>query len=393
MKTSSALLQLKAKGSEDLYLTYNPDITFFKKRYERYSNFSLESMNILFPTAVNFGKKVEVTIPKDGDLISRIYLQTTLPYDENSSSKWVNRVGFCLLKEVELFVGGKQIDKHYSSWMHVWTELSHDSSRKFFLDNLVGPKGKNGLNDGLKVNEENTLVIPLQFYFCRHINNAFPLLSIYNQTMTLKFNFEEKINCINGNDIPSGSLKHTSVWVDYIFLDEAERIRFINNKQEQLIEVLQYKTVNILKGINNIRLPFSLAVKELIWNIKKRNNTGDKFTNFTLNATNESPGTISMLDKATLKYNTKKRFETRDYFFFNYTQPYKHHDGNPDLGINVYSFSLQPQELMSTGYDNFSNIDNINMIIYAKEEGTLNFNMLSYNILEVTDGLAQLKFI
>jgi hypothetical protein len=41
------LLQLVAYGAQDVYLTGNPQITFFKVAYRRHTNFALESNKLL----------------------------------------------------------------------------------------------------------------------------------------------------------------------------------------------------------------------------------------------------------------------------------------------------------------------------------------------------------
>ena len=69
------LLQLKEKGAQDLYLTGQPQITFFKTVYRRYTNFSVEAIEQLFDVDINHGNTCRATISRKGDLIHRIYLQ------------------------------------------------------------------------------------------------------------------------------------------------------------------------------------------------------------------------------------------------------------------------------------------------------------------------------
>ena len=44
------LMQLVAYGAQDIYLTGNPQITFFKVVYHRHTNFSMESTDTLTGT-------------------------------------------------------------------------------------------------------------------------------------------------------------------------------------------------------------------------------------------------------------------------------------------------------------------------------------------------------
>ena len=73
------LIQLSAYGSQDIYLTGNPQITFFKSVYYRHTNFSMESVEVAFNGDPDFGQTVTCTIPKNGDLVHQIYLEVTLP--------------------------------------------------------------------------------------------------------------------------------------------------------------------------------------------------------------------------------------------------------------------------------------------------------------------------
>lgn len=117
-------MQLVAYGAQDIYLTGNPQITFFKVVYRRHTNFSMESIEQVFNGTADFGKRVTCTISRNGDLIHRVYLQVTLPlvecpvvtnsktstYDANYCFRWVNYVGHILIRNVEVEIGGQRIN-------------------------------------------------------------------------------------------------------------------------------------------------------------------------------------------------------------------------------------------------------------------------------------------
>ena len=73
------LLQLVAYGAQDIYLTGNPQITFFKVVYRRHTNFSIETQEQDFIGNPDFGNKVNCIVPRNGDLIHKIVIQTTIP--------------------------------------------------------------------------------------------------------------------------------------------------------------------------------------------------------------------------------------------------------------------------------------------------------------------------
>ena len=62
------LIQLVAYGAQDVYLTGDPEITFFKKIYKRHTNFSTEPMQQVFNSLPEFGRSATCTINKNGDL-------------------------------------------------------------------------------------------------------------------------------------------------------------------------------------------------------------------------------------------------------------------------------------------------------------------------------------
>ena len=181
-------MQLVAYGAQDIYLTGNPQITFFKVVYRRHTNFSMESIEQTFNGTPDFGRKVVCTISRNGDLIHRVYLQVELPGVEARSNdyfRWVNWVGHALIKNVEVEIGGQRIDKHYGDWLHIWNELTQTSGKQAGYASMVGnvdrlyrPVSNGGAaadatgtspqevlgNQG--VMPQTTLFIPLQFWFC-----------------------------------------------------------------------------------------------------------------------------------------------------------------------------------------------------------------------------------
>jgi len=76
---AGGLIQLVAYGTQDIFLTGIPEITFFKIVYKKYSNFSMESIPIPINGTPNFDKQFVTVIPKIGDLVHRMYLQIDLP--------------------------------------------------------------------------------------------------------------------------------------------------------------------------------------------------------------------------------------------------------------------------------------------------------------------------
>ena len=133
------LMQLVAYGAQDIYLTGNPQITFFKVVYRRHTNFSMESIEQTFNGSADWGKKVSATISRNGDLIHKMYVEYSPKELLNSGDVGIvgPNIGHTLLSEIELEIGGQRIDKHYGVWMQIWSELSSTKNQELLLNKLV----------------------------------------------------------------------------------------------------------------------------------------------------------------------------------------------------------------------------------------------------------------
>ena len=102
------LMQLVAYGAQDIYLTGNPQITFFKVVYRRHTNFSMETIQqTINGDSTTAGGSGTVTISRNGDLVSSVYV--------TSSTTGIQQ-GSHMVNEVELEIGGQRIDRHYEEW-------------------------------------------------------------------------------------------------------------------------------------------------------------------------------------------------------------------------------------------------------------------------------------
>jgi hypothetical protein len=73
------LIQIASYGSQDLTLTGNPQITYFKIVFRRYTNFGIRTVEVPFDNPVDFGSVITITIPKSGDLLTKTTLKIKLP--------------------------------------------------------------------------------------------------------------------------------------------------------------------------------------------------------------------------------------------------------------------------------------------------------------------------
>lgn len=174
------LMQLVAFGVQDLYIIGNPQITFFKAIYHRHTNFSIESVRQPIDGEIDFGKTISAKISRDGDLLHKLMLEVDLPQITASGSvpsgsaiSWVNSIGHALVEEIELYIGELLVDKQYGEWLEIWSELATDSSKRDGYNNMVSK-----YESHTTVTGPITVFIPLQFWFCRNVGLALPLVSL-----------------------------------------------------------------------------------------------------------------------------------------------------------------------------------------------------------------------
>jgi len=365
------LMQLVAYGAQDVYLTGNPQITFFKVVYRRHTNFACEAIEQTFNGTPALGGKATVPITRNGDLVTKMWLKTTLA----GAGTYGTDAGYNLIKSVELQIGGTKIDKHYGRWMHIWSQLTRSIDHNTAHTQMVSPTGA------------GTVYVPLQFFCCRNDGLALPLIALQYHDVRLEFDFETAANIASVTGI-----SNTTLLVNYIYLDSEERKRFAQASHEYLIEQLQFTGVETVStsAANKVRLNFNHPVKELIWAIEKQAESTENF-NFTNNNTQAS-GSNPVSD-ALLQLNGHDRFSKESGTFFNYVQPQTHHSRTPSAGINVYSFALNPEDHQPSGTCNFSRIDNATLTVTTASAGTSMYVYgVNYNVLRVMSGMGGVAY-
>ena len=360
------LLQLVAYGAQDVYLTGNPQITFFKVVYRRHTNFALESILQTFNGNVNFGSRVTATISRNGDLINRAYLVLS------STKKCdVPYAALKVIKESELEIGGQKIDKHYGEWMYIWNELSLPKGKRDGYDTMVG-KAK------LTANKKH--YVPLEFWFCRNVGLALPLIGLQYHEVKVNIQFETASVMAN-----TSTTLDAELWVDYVYLDTDERRKFAQSSHEYLIEQLQF-TGNEAAN-SKIKLNFNHPVKELVWVARRASPTNWHDYDDATNSEN-------LVKTAKLTLNGNDRFAQRDGDYFNLVQPFQHHENVPsNVGINVYSFALKPEEHQPSGTLNMSRIDTATLdLTYGSGADTVSIYAVNYNVLRILSGMGGIAY-
>ena len=428
------LMQLVAYGAQDIYLTGNPQITFFKVVYRRHTNFSMESIQQTWNGGSNSANgRCTATISRNGDLVHKLYFQvdttgaagTTAATNSASFSSSVDNPGAAWIDTVSVEIGGQTIDKQYGSWLETWAELTEvnptgviagvnenastvataaanaNDFQNTLFQRMAGMGGVHSSaypgTDRERLNSGRYFYVPLQFWFCRNPGLALPLIAL--QYHEVKIIVEHKFGAVFEKNVADQQL-----WADYIYLDTDERRRFAQVSHEYLIEQLQMQDASTTSS-KTVDLNFNHPVKELIW-------TGS----WSL-ADGPSPGTNNTLipgdtgsDTYLLKLNGHDRFAPRPVTYFTQAQVHQYHSGpgglntqsysntasgslvnNFDDSIAVYSFALKPEEHQPSGTCNFSRIDSA-QLIRSGSAVAMRIYAVNYNVLRIMSGMGGLAY-
>lgn len=520
---AGALIQLVAYGIQDLYLTSNPQITYFKAVYRRHTNFAVESVVQRFSSPVNFGESVSCTLGRVGDLVGRTFLYVEIPSipkfcdiytgEEDLIKKfaWVRNLGYALIQEIMVEIGGQLIDRQYGEWMYIWSQVAN--RQDVSLDKMLGnvPSMYNFTNGKASYG----IYVPLDFWFNKNTGLYLPLISlsaaevkitvlfrraeecyrigptnsievledvvplnegvyieqtISNQTIrgyvmgydyiqkqlhylkiqsptstknsfeslneplkptdiinniayknnipyriydsiddlnycTPKPNSKEKIEIVNLPQIPR--IINSFLYVDYVYLDSEERFKFVRTNLEYLIEQVQFNQMIGIKSPNvKQNLVLNHPCKSHYWVAQLDGLVGpgtiNDLFNYTTSVVRYPSGRlfgVNLVEYARLLINGQSRFSERDGGYFNLVVPYQTQYRGPETGINMYSFSIYPENYQPSGTINMSKIDDVNAmitlnsVINAMNSCRIRSYTLNYNILRIFFNLGSLVFV
>jgi len=296
-------MQLVAYGAQDIYLTGNPQITFFKVVYRRHTNFSMETIQ----QTINGSSQLSaaststgtVTVSRNGDLLSSVYVRCDQDTTDGVS-------GDKLINEVQVEIGGQQVDKQTNEYMNIMNELKTPVSKAAGLKYMTG-----GFSNALVTaggTSQQSIMVPLQLWFCNNPGLALPLIALQYHEVKLKFTW----NSTNSNARDNGDYgtqPTVEVWCDYIYLDTEERRRFAQVSHEYLIEQVQTQSEGT--AAQKYKMNFNHPVKELIWT------DADAITT----------------EKVKITLNGHDRLAEQDREYYQLLQPMRHHTSVP--GFNV----------------------------------------------------------
>ena len=388
-------VQLLSRGPQDVFLTYNPQVSFFKQVYRRYTNFAVEAAEETFSTTVNFGQKNICQLSKKGDLVGSMSFRITLPNLNIPGGTWVDTIGYNVLGLVRLRVGDFVLQAHEGVYMDIDDKLFCSSEKYDGISQLVG----RGVV--YSTNQENEIIIPLKFFNCyrpKTKQQYIPILNLEpNIEVFVEFVLKPLSLLVNlpvGTSVPTVSSIDAGVIVDYVFLDDYEKHRFAQNPSRYLIEqtpVIDTPTyLTTTGGLTVQQSTVTVQLREL--------NKPTKFISVVVLGANDftSFTYYDIINSGTLYINSDKQFQERSGEYWNLVQPYQHFTRSiPQNNIYVFSFALDASSFQPNGFLNFASYVKTMLSFDIAKQTTpmrLKTTAVCLNWVEFSSGTAKLLF-
>jgi hypothetical protein len=331
---TGGLLQLKAYGSENIYLNANPQISFFRSTYRRHTNFAMENYQLNFIGTPNLTDTSNTTftfpIGRYADLLGPVYLVVRLPAvysDDQLQFRWIKNIGSQIVESATLYMNGQKIQELRGSTIHMFHRMRKDYAKNLTYNQMIGhtqefynPKIINtDLYKASKIGQppsipSTELYIPLCFYFTQNTGLYLPLIALQRTQVEITITLKDITNLYTIIDIDKSSetylrrikpknvntfinfIEQTNlrtafeIYLDstYIFLDTDERRQFSELPHEYLIEQYQYaSSINIVDKITQ-DMKFFHPCKEIFFYLTK-NDISD-INNWTNYSNIDAPG-------------------------------------------------------------------------------------------------------
>jgi hypothetical protein len=456
---AGAIIRIIGQDYQNIFLTHNPQISFFKTVYKRHTNFAIETHEQPFYSPLKFGKTIKARLDKQrGDLISNITLHLKIPslntdyaaeveenattvhsrtkykngccacpsciaskYSETTLYGWVNSLGHAINEHAQIEINGKVIDRQYGEWLEIWTEVSQTSEKRAGYYEMINKVDPTSFSATTFLGDAD-LYIPLNFFFCRNIGLALPILSLYYSSVEIAIKLRPFKECwvVNksGAASPEAPDIQASLLVEYVYLDLDERKKFYKGSHIYLIEQVGYSgefrtptpNQHVKLDLSSIRHP----TKELFWVLQRTDVTGkpkgvysgttypigNDWFNFSPFKYRQHSRIMEAFDYGTIRLGGQECFSPRYAKYFRLLQPYFYNTRVPINYIYAYSFGFKPEDLQPTGELNFGCFDSPELCLFIDAKRwkinpygyTARAYGLNYNTFIITNGMGSTLF-
>jgi hypothetical protein len=384
---SGGIVQLVATGAQDTWLTGKPEVSFYRSSYKRYTHYARSFERQLIQGAPTAGNISTLRFEKKGDLINVIYLIAKDPTGALIPSiDWTK-----VIDKVELLIGGQIIDTQDITWM---TQIEPVTGAQNFSQRFLNHNtGSTNIVNGF---------LPLKFFFCKDWNVSLPLVALQYHDVELRITWSSGLgssltvaNATNATSSVTYSSLQYEAWVNFVYLDQAERDYFANTPMDVLFTQLNRVPI----GTNNMQ---ELALAHPVKFLAFQSNNYTTSYNLVLNNNDTKVAPANYQFKTQINGvdvgDSRSMFQWIDVPQYYFT-PLGYNHNQLTANVSLISYCLDTSKLQPTGTLNFSRIDTFRIVAPAGVSmstlaGGSNryFYAVNYNVLRIKDGMAGMLY-
>ena len=263
-------------GDQDKYLTINPENTYFKENYNKYSNFAI-NLHSIYPNIditdnyiIKPDSVINFNIDKNADLLYKIYLEIKLVgNDWDNNTKILEETIFGIIDYIEFNIDNKNINKLTGDWLYLLNTLDNENN-KLCISEMSYVSSNN------KKNNQYIIMLPIPFWFTKNTSLALPLWALKHEKLMINVKFKNLDKLSNNFN---GLIKNIKFLGEFIELDKKEKNIYLNKDLEYLIEQVEFcgkkfipKTINLNNckiNKNKFNITKSSLVKNIFWFIRE----------------------------------------------------------------------------------------------------------------------------
>src|SRR5210317_803891 len=361
---SAALIDLVSVGAQDVYITGNPEVSFFRQNYKRHTNFAIKPERMDYIGTFESGNEVSIPIKSKGDLLSYVWIENVNINSNNSdASIFKSLVGNeTSPTEFSLWIGGQEVTKLDTLFINTVHNTLYNESQAKATCAMTTKDGGDNVSTG-------SYIIP--FFFSEDWTKSLPLVGLQYHEV------EIRIKCRNGTFSLGSSPK---VYGSYVFLDTQEREFFANGEHELLITQTQYQPMTASDTSIDLTY-FNHPVKAVHIAAGNGSTTSYTFTDASMFING-----VPLFENMTGEYH-RNVVPSRHCSVLNTTVDSEQ--------ISTWPFCLTMNKSQPTGTLNFSRIDNAKININGPASANLDMiraYAVNYNILRIKNGMGGIAF-
>jgi hypothetical protein len=400
-------------GAKDIYLTGNPQTTYFKSIYKRHTPFATYRQELTSEGVPAFGTKSTFNFGSNGDMFKKLHLELEVPglkqvQEGSTYVGFANSFLTTIIDYIEIVFNGHIIDRIYGQQLDIINEIYLEEGKRLGQDFMMGKFQTNYSLISNATNDNYIFSLDIPFWF-KENHCAVPLVCLQHTEIKVNIQFRPALACVvsdvsltNVLDKNGDPWKMTNcrLYTDYITLSPEERNFFVSKKHEYLITQHQFNNDYISSDATNktIQLSFEHPIRHLHWVIQNIPTIDTDLSSVTGNkwSVYEATGGGTSMNNASIRLNGIDYQKVMNYQYYLFITSYDYFNNMPRKYIYNYSFSLDPLDWRPSGQVNFSKFDKKELVVTtpnSNNDRIINIYATNYNVLRIASGIGSLAFV